>query len=276
METRIPADPVRYAMMDTAALRASFLIEGLFAPGRLGLLYVETDRAVVGSAVPAGTALELGTSRELASDFFCQRRELGVLNLGASGTITVDGRVYAMGPRDGLYVGRGSREVRFASDDPARPAQYYLVSYPAHAAHPTAHAPAASAARMHLGSAEGANDRTIHKYIHAEGIRSCQLVMGITTLAAGSVWNTMPCHTHARRSEIYLYFDLPADHVILHLMGRPEETRHLVIRDRQAAISPGWSIHSACGTSAYSFAWAMGGENQEFTDMDPVPMGSLA
>ncbi len=276
METRIPADPVRYATMDTAELRASFLIEGLFAPGRLSLLHVETDRAVVGSAVPTGVPLELTATKELACEFFCQRRELGILNLGTAGTITVDGKAFAMGTRDGLYIGRGSREIRFASDDASRPAQYYLVSYPAHAEYPTTHIRPEQAARMHLGSAEGANDRTIHKYIHAEGVRSCQLVMGITSLAPGSVWNTMPCHTHARRSEIYLYFDLPADHVILHLMGRPDRTRHLVVRDRQAAISPGWSIHSACGTSAYSFAWSMGGENQEFTDMEPVPMGSLA
>lgn len=270
METRIPGDPVRVERMNTSELRQSYLLEGLFAPGEVRLFYVETDRAVVGSAVPVGGELVLAASKELASGYFTERREVGVLNLGAAGTIIVDGHEFPIGPRDGLYISRGSRDVRFRSENAAEPAQYYIVSYPAHAAHPTTLARQADAESMHLGSGAASNDRTIHKYIHAGGVRSCQLVMGITSLAEGSVWNTMPCHTHARRSEIYLYFDLKADGFVVHLMGQPQETRHLIVRDRQAVVSPPWSIHSACGTSSYSFAWAMGGENQEFTDMDAV------
>lgn len=276
METRIPGDPIRYQRMNTAELRQSYLLENLFVPGEARLFYVETDRAVVGSLVPTSRELSLSASKELASNFFCERREAGVLNLGQAGTVTVDGQTRLVGPRDALYIGRGSKEVIFRSDKPAEPAQFYLVSYPAHTAHPTAHIRQADAEKVHLGGQATCNDRTIHKYIHAGGARSCQLVMGITSLAEGSVWNTMPCHTHARRSEIYLYFDLKPDNLIIHLMGPPQQTRHLIMRDRQAVISPPWSIHSACGTSDYSFAWAMGGENQEFTDMDAVAMKDLA
>jgi 4-deoxy-L-threo-5-hexosulose-uronate ketol-isomerase len=275
METRIPGDPVRYQRMNTADLRQSYLLEGLFTPGEVRLFYVETDRAVVGSIVPTDKELSLSVSKELASSFFCERREAGVLNLGQAGTIAVDGKTFPMGPRDALYIGRGSREAIFRSDKGSAPAQFYLVSYPAHTAYPTTHARPADAEQVHLGAQVTGNDRTIHKYIHAGGMKSCQLVMGITSLAEGSAWNTMPSHTHARRSEVYLYFDLKPDNLIVHLMGPPQETRHLIVRDRQAIVSPGWSIHSACGTSNYSFAWAMGGENQEFTDMDPVAMKDL-
>jgi len=276
METRIPGDPVRYQRMNTAELRQSYLLEGLFAAGEVKLFYVETDRAVVGSIVPIGGELGLPASRELAGSFFAERREVGVLNLGQAGTVTVDGKSYRMTPRDGLYIGRGSRDIVFRSDQSAEPARFYLVSYPAHAVHPTAHASPGGAETVRLGSAAASNERTICKYIHPGGIKSCQLVMGITSVAEGSVWNTMPCHTHARRSEVYLYFGLKPDDLVIHLMGLPQATRHLIVRDRQAVISPGWSIHSACGTSRYSFAWAMGGENQEFTDMDAVAMKDLA
>jgi 4-deoxy-L-threo-5-hexosulose-uronate ketol-isomerase len=275
MDTRIPGDPVRLQRMNTDELRQSYLLEGLFAPVEVRLFYVETDRAVVGSIVPTGGELALSTAKELASSFFCERREAGVLNLGGPGSISVDGKAYPMQPRDALYIGRGSREVVFRSDKAAEPAQFYLVSYPAHSTYPTTHIRQADAERVHLGAQATCNDRTIHKYIHAGGTKSCQLVMGITSLAAGSVWNTMPCHTHARRSEIYLYFDLLPDNLIVHLLGPPQETRHLILRDRQAVVSPPWSIHSACGTSNYSFVWAMGGENQEFTDMDAVAMKDL-
>jgi 4-deoxy-L-threo-5-hexosulose-uronate ketol-isomerase len=275
MEVRVPGDPVRFERMDTAELRESYLLERLFAPGEAKLFYVETDRAIVGSIVPTTGDLALSTAKELASSFFCERREAGVLNLGGAGSISVDGKEFRMASRDALYIGRGGREVVFRSDKAAEPAQFYLVSYPAHAAYPTAHVKQAEAERVHLGAQATCNDRTIYKYIHAGGVKSCQLVMGITSLAEGSVWNTMPCHTHARRSEIYLYFDLKPDNLIVHLMGPPQETRHLMMRDREAVVSPTWSIHSACGTSNYSFAWAMGGENQEFTDMDGVAMKDL-
>jgi len=275
METRIPGDPTRFQRMTSAEARESYLLESLFAPGEARFFYVETDRAVVGSIVPTNGGLSLPAAKELASGFFCERREAGVLNLGHPGAVAVDGRTYPMAPRDALYIGRGSKEIVFTSDKPGEPAQYYLVSYPAHAEYPTTHARPGDAETVHLGAQATCNDRTIHKYIHAGGIKSCQLVMGITLLAEGSVWNTMPCHTHARRSEIYLYFDLKDENVVMHLMGPPRETRHLIVRDRQAVISPPWSIHSACGTSNYSFAWAMGGENQEFADMDAVAMKDL-
>jgi 4-deoxy-L-threo-5-hexosulose-uronate ketol-isomerase len=276
MDTRIPGDPVRYQRMDTSELRQSYLLEGLFTAGQARLVYVETDRAIVGSIVPTSSDLTLPAAKELASSFFAERREIGILNLGQAGAITVDGHEYRMEPRDGLYIGRGSREVAFRSDKAADPARFYLVSYPAHATYPTTHARQGDAEKIHLGTGATSNDRIIYKYIHAGGVKSCQLVMGITSLAEGSVWNTMPCHTHARRSEVYLYFDLKPDNFVVHLMGPPRETRHLIARDGQAVISPGWSIHSACGTSNYSFAWGMGGENQEFTDMDAVAMKDLA
>jgi 4-deoxy-L-threo-5-hexosulose-uronate ketol-isomerase len=275
METIIPGDPVRFERMNTDEARTSYLLDGLFQPNQLTLRYLETDRAVVGAAIPGAESLALATSKELASDYFAQRREIGVLNLGAPGTVGVDGKDYQMGNRDCLYIGRGSKDVSFASVDAKNPAQFYMVSYPAHAEYPTMQMKQEDAEPVRLGSDAGCNNRTIYKYIHAEGIKSCQLVMGITSLAEGSVWNTMPCHTHARRTEVYLYFDLAPDNIIMHLMGPPDQTRHLVMRDREAVISPSWSIHSACGTSHYSFAWAMGGENQEFGDMDAVPMDAL-
>lgn len=275
MEAITPADQVRYQGMTTDELRRSFLLTGLFQPGACRLLHVETDRAVAGSAVPTTETLELPPARELSAEYLAQRREVGVLNLGGPGTVCVDGTTFPIPPRDGLYIGRGSRDIRFASDSPAQPAQFYLVSYPAHADYPTTPISRADTEQVHLGADAQCNDRTIFKYIHAGGPPSCQLVMGITSLAAGSAWNTMPCHTHARRSEIYLYFDLPEDHVILHLMGRPDETRHLIVRNREAVACPGWSIHTACGTAGYSFVWAMGGENQDFTDMDAVAMDEL-
>lgn len=275
METRIPGDPIRFERMNTQETRASYLLKGLFEENAVRLFYVETDRAVVGSVVPTEGHLTLPAGKQLAADYFAERREVGILNLGHAGTVTVDGQTYPMGPRDGLYIGRGSRQIAFASDNAADPAQFYLVSYPAHTAYPTTHVRPSDARQLQLGTRADANERTIHQYIHAEGVKSCQLVMGITSLAVGSVWNTMPCHTHARRSEVYLYFDLKPDAMIVHLMGPPQQTRHLIVRDRQAIVSPSWSIHSACGTSNYSFAWAMGGENQAFNDMDAVPMGEL-
>jgi 4-deoxy-L-threo-5-hexosulose-uronate ketol-isomerase len=261
--------------MNTAELRASYLLDNLFALNRVQMYYVDVDRAVVGSVVPGKEPLRLEAAKELASGYFAERREVSVVNLGGAGSIVVDGTAYAMASRDGLYVGRGSRDIAFHSAAASDPAQFYVVSYPAHAEHPTTRVKQADAGSVRLGSDESCNDRTIYNYIHPDGVRSCQLVMGVTALAPGSVWNTMPCHTHARRSEIYLYFDLPPENVIVHLMGRPDETRHLIVRDRQAVIAPSWSIHSACGTTNYSFVWAMGGENQEFGDMDAVSMNEL-
>lgn len=275
MDTRYLADGVRYATMTAAEMRDTFLVTNLFAPGDLQLVYCETDRAVVGSAVPLGQPVALSAADELRAAFFCQRRELGVLNVGGDGSVLVDGTTYALAPLDVLYVGRGSREVVFASDNAKQPAQFYLASYPAHAAFPTTVARRAEAAKVQLGSQAECNRRTIRKYIHPDGIKSCQLVMGVTALDEGSVWNTMPPHTHTRRSEVYMYFDVAPEARVFHFMGRPDETRHLVVADRQVVISPAWSIHCATATRRYTFCWAMGGENQAFDDMDGVQVGAL-
>jgi 4-deoxy-L-threo-5-hexosulose-uronate ketol-isomerase len=275
MDTRYLADGVRYATMSAAEMRDTFLVTGLFAPGELRLVYCEADRAVIGSAVPLVQPVPLSAADELRAAFFCQRRELGVLNIGGAGSVRVDGTTHALAPLDVLYVGRGSREVVFASDTAQQPAQYYLASYPAHAAFPTVLGRHAEATKVQLGSQAECNRRTINKYIHPDGIKSCQLVMGVTALEEGSVWNTMPPHTHTRRSEIYLYFDVAPEARVFHFMGRPDETRHLVVADRQAVISPAWSIHCATATRRYTFCWAMGGENQTFDDMDGVQVGAL-
>ena len=267
--------PAETRGMTTEQLRAAFLVQGLFQPGALSLRHIDLDRVVLGGAVPTEAPLTLEAPESLAAEFFLERRELGVLNVGGAGTVTVDGASHALGKRDVLYVGRGSREVVFESDDAARPARFYLVSYPAHEYCPTAPAPAADAEGGEMGSAASANRRRIARYIHLNGVRSAQLVMGVTVLAEGSVWNTMPAHTHHRRTEVYLYFDLPDDGMVVHLMGEPQETRHLIVRDGEAILSPGWSIHAGCGTSSYAFCWAMGGENQVYTDMLPAPVNTL-
>lgn len=276
MEIRPAVSWQEYERMTTRELRAAFLVEGLFAPGEINLVYWESDRTVLGSATPLDAPLRLEADRELAAEFFCERRELGVMNIGGAGAVTIDGTSYALGALGCLYVGRGSREVIFASDDPAQPAKFYLVSYPAHAVvHPTKPAQPADANQLQLGAPETANQRTIFQYIHEAGIRSCQLVLGFTQLAPGSVWNTMPPHTHSRRSEVYLYFDLPADAAAFHFMGPGDETRHLLVHNGQAVLSPIWSIHAGCGTRNYSFIWAMGGENQRFADMDGIAVSDL-
>ncbi len=275
MKTRIVADPVRFPRMTTEEIRNTFLLDALFKPDVIEMVYCDVDRAIVGSAVPTAKPLALEAASELRADFFTQRRELGVLNTGAAGSVKVDGKVYRMNNRDGLYIGRGSREIIFSSEDPASPAYFYLLSYPAHSEFPTMQAAKKDAAATNLGSAEQCNQRTIYKYIHPDGIRSCQLVMGFTELAAGSVWNTMPPHTHDRRMEVYLYFDVDDASRVFHLMGQPEETRHIVVANRQVVISPSWSIHSGVGTKAYTFCWGMGGENQAFDDMDGLTIDQL-
>ncbi|HEX6037015.1 5-dehydro-4-deoxy-D-glucuronate isomerase [Longimicrobium sp.] len=267
--------PVETRRMDTAELRDRFLLRGLFVPGAVTLRFVDLDRVVIGAAVPTDGTLSLEAPPEMASEFFCERRELGVLNVGGAGSVTVDGQRHAMAFRDGLYVGRGSREITFESDDAASPARFYLVSYPAHAAYPTTHVAQFEAEATELGTVASANRRILRKYFHPNGVKTAQLVMGVTELQEGSVWNTMPAHTHARRTEVYLYFSVPQDAVVMHLMGEPDQTRHLVVRDEEVALSPGWSIHSGCGTAAYTFCWAMGGENQVFADMQGVAMDAL-
>lgn len=275
MEMRYTADKARFPRMTTAEVRQAFLLDNLFRPGALDLVYTDVDRAVVGSAVPTDGKLALAASKELASAYFAQRREVGVLNVGGPGSVTVDGQAYAMAALDCLYIGRGSKEIVFASATAAEPALFYLVSYPAHTTYPTRQARRADAEAVPLGSEKDANKRTIRKYIHPAGIPSCQLVMGYTELAEGSIWNTMPAHTHERRSEVYMYFNVDDDALVFHFMGTADETRHIAVRNRQAVLSPSWSIHSGAGTRRYAFVWAMGGENQEFGDMDHIAVKGL-
>jgi 4-deoxy-L-threo-5-hexosulose-uronate ketol-isomerase len=261
--------------MTTDELRSCFLIQDLFAAGRAEFVYTDVDRAIVGGIVPTEQGLALTAGHELASEYFFERREAGVINLGADGSVSVDGEVFPLASREFLYIGRGSREIAFASATPESPAVFYLVSYPAHADHPTTHAELDSANRVDLGSQAAANRRTMFQYVHPGGIRSCQLMMGFAELHEGTVWNTFPPHTHGRRSEAYCYFDLPEDGLVIHLLGAPDETRHLVVREKEVALSPSWSIHSGAGTGGYRFVWAMGGENQAFEDIDPVKLGDL-
>src|SRR6516165_3751029 len=275
MEIRYSPNQQDYQKLGTEQLRATFLAHDLFAPGKIELLYSDADRAIVGGAVPGMSALKLVADAELRSAFFCERRELGILNIGGDGKVEVDGKRYDMSKLDCLYAGRGSKDVTFSSSDAGNPAAFYLLSYPAHATYPTTLARKSDATAVELGSPADANKRTIFKYIHTGGIKSCQLVMGFTTLAEGSVWNTMPPHTHTRRSEVYMYFDVDPKRRVMHFMGTPQQTRHVVVADRQAVISPSWSIHCGCGTGAYSFCWGMGGENQTFDDMDPAPTAQL-
>lgn len=275
MNTKLMPSPREAAVLDTDELRSTFLLEDIFSAGEIRLVYTDLDRVIVGAAMPTSDELELPNAAALKADFFCERRELGVLNLGGAGRVTVDGGCHEVGLHECLYVGRGSRQVAFASASSAAPAAFYLVSYPAHAAHPTVKGTRGDANRVELGSREEANERTIFQYIHEAGIKSCQLVMGFTEFKPGSVWNTMPCHTHGRRSEVYCYFDVPPAHRVLHMMGEPTQTRPLWVADRQVVLSPPWSIHCGSGTASYRFVWAMGGENQAFTDMDRVEIAEL-
>jgi 4-deoxy-L-threo-5-hexosulose-uronate ketol-isomerase len=275
MKTVLMADPVRYPRMTTSEIRETFLLSGLSEAGKLNVSYVDLDRAVVGFAAPQESALALPTYPELRAEYFLERREVGVLNVGGAGTVTVEGKSYELNNLDALYVGRGNRQVSFASTDKAKPAVYYLLSYPAHAEFPVTLVRKEDANPTELGSVETCNKRTICKYIFLQGARSCQLVMGVTHLAAGSNWNTMPPHTHMRRSEVYMYFNVAADARVVHLMGPPDETRHIVMADKEVVVSPGWSIHAGVGTRAYSFCWGMGGENQDYADMDPARVESL-
>jgi 4-deoxy-L-threo-5-hexosulose-uronate ketol-isomerase len=275
MKTYFVADPVRYPTMTTAQIRETFLIDALYQPGALHLAYVDLDRAVLGMAAPLAKPLALPADETLRADYFTERRELGALNIGGRGTIHVDGQTYSLQNLDCLYIGRGAKDIAFESADLDAPAVFYLLSYPAHATYPVALVRKDEANPVELGTAETCNRRTVCKYIHLDGARSCQLVMGVTHLHPGSAWNTMPAHTHMRRSEIYMYFNLGQDARVFHLMGPPEETRHIVMQDRDIVVSPGWSIHAGMGTQAYSFCWGMGGENQDYADMNPAPLQNL-
>ncbi|RWP63459.1 5-dehydro-4-deoxy-D-glucuronate isomerase [Mesorhizobium sp.] len=273
--SRFAIDPVTAAAMGTDELRHNFLIEGLFQVGRIGLTYTHYDRMIVGGAMPAGTPLSLQAIKPTGTKNFLDRREMIAVNIGGAGIVKAGGQSYELQPRDMLYLGMGANEVSFASVSPAEPAKFYLLSAPAHQSHPSQLIRIGDAKRLDLGSQATCNERSIFQFIHAEGVKTCQLVVGMTQLAPGSVWNTMPCHVHDRRMEAYLYFDLPETARVFHFMGEPDETRHLVMRNEEAVLSPGWSIHSGAGTSNYAFIWAMAGDNVDYTDVDPVAMEDL-
>ena len=275
MELRTACSPKDMKHYDTARLREEFLIQNLFTPDEVKMVYSHIDRIITGGALPVHKTLTLDAGDELRADYFLQRRALGIINIGGEGRVTVDGQTYTLRHKDGLYVGRGSREIALESVDPAAPAKFYFNSTPAHCAYPTKYIRPEDCVRVELGSLEESNHRTICKYILPGQVESCQLVMGMTSLQPGSVWNTMPCHTHDRRMEVYLYFELPEDAFVMHFMGEGDETRHIIMRNEEAVISPSWSIHSGAGTQAYTFIWGMCGENQDFDDMDGIAMKDL-
>lgn len=276
MERRFASHPNEVKQFDTDRLRKEFHIPILFTPDRLELVLTHEDRLIIGGAAPVRQEVKLETDlKELGVSHFLERRELGAINVGGPGSILVDGTEYELNNKDCLYVGKGAREVTFRSKDAAKPAKFYLNSAPAHKEFPTAKTTLAEAESGALGSIENSNERTIHRFIHENGIQSSQLVMGMTQLKTGNMWNTMPAHVHPRRMEAYMYFDLAEDAVVFHLMGEPSETRHIVMRNEQAVISPSWSIHSGVGTSNYTFIWGMAGDNKAYADMDAVSMKDL-
>ncbi len=267
-----PEDFVRY---NTQQIRDKFLLEKLVAADKIECAYTHYDRMIVGAAHPVNSVLQLGTYEQLKSTHFLDRREIGIINIAGTGTITVDGEAFELEKQDCLYIGKGRQSVSFDSHDAGSPAKYIFFSCPAHMEYPTRLMKPAEALPAEMGSLDNNNHRVINKYIHLDGIRSCQLVLGVTTFKKGSIWNTMPPHLHDRRMESYFYFDLPEGQRIIHFMGEPHETRHIFLNNEQAILSPSWSIHSGTATASYSFIWAMAGENMVFTDMDPVPVQSL-
>jgi 4-deoxy-L-threo-5-hexosulose-uronate ketol-isomerase len=275
MEVRFQNSAKETAQMNTEELRNNFLIENLMADDELSLVYSHYDRVIVGGAKPVSKILSLETQDELKADYFLQRRELGIINVGGEGTVETGGESFSLRKLDAAYIGKGVRDVRFKSSDKNNPALFYLLSAPAHQSYPNKKLSKEEAMPATVGDSSTANRRTIYKYIHAEGLQSCQLVMGLTILEKGSVWNTMPAHTHTRRMEAYFYFDVAEDQRVFHFMGQPQETRHLLMANHEAVLSPPWSIHSGCGTANYGFIWGMAGENYNYTDMDAAPLKDL-
>lgn len=274
MELRTAASPKDVKHYTTDRLREEFLVQDLFVKNEVKMVYSHIDRIIIGAAVPT-TSLSLDAGSELRAEYFLQRRELGIINIGGKGKVKVDGNEYILEYKDGMYIGMGSKEIEFVSDDENNPAKFYFNSAPAHKTYPTVLIKPEDCVTVELGSLEEANHRVIRKYILPGQVESCQLVMGMTQLKPGSVWNTMPCHTHDRRMEVYLYFEVPENNFVMHYMGEPTETRHIVTRNEEIVISPSWSIHSGVGTKAYTFIWGMVGENQDFDDMDAVKMTDL-
>lgn len=286
MELRTAASPKDVKYYTTQRLREEFLIQNLFVPDEIKLVYSHIDRIITGAATPVSKTLTLTAGDELRAEYFLQRREMGVINIGGAGTIIIDGKRYEVGFKEGMYIGMGARDISFESKDASDPAKFYINSAPAHKSCPTLlikpeGEPGEGIVivkdenKVELGSLEESNHRVICKYILPGQVESCQLVMGMTKLEPGSVWNTMPCHTHDRRMEVYLYFEMPEDAFVMHYMGEPDETRHIVMRNEEAVISPSWSIHAGSGSRAYTFIWGMVGENQAFDDMDGVAMRDL-
>lgn len=275
MEVRYASHYEDVKHYDTTELRKHFLIENLFTPGKLNMVYSHVDRIIVAGAVPTDKPLYLEASKELGSNYFLERREMGIINIGGTGIVNLDGERYELNNSDGLYVGMGIKEVSFESLDANNPAKFYINSATAHKSYPTVKIGLSEANKVKAGTDEECNKRTINQYVHPAVCQSCQLVMGMTILEPGSIWNTMPCHTHDRRMEVYLYFNMDEDNVVFHFMGTPNETRHIVVKNEQAVISPSWSIHSGVGTKNYTFIWGMVGENQTFTDMDEIPTKNL-
>ena len=277
MDIRQPIHSEHFKTLDTEGLRRHFLVDGLFTPDEATLTYSQIDRIITGGIMPVGRAVtfapELG--RHTGTDFFLQRRELGLINIGGGARVVVDDQTFEIGPREALYVGQGAKQLEFTSVDAALPAKLYFNSAPAHTCFPTRKVTQAQASPETLGAPETSNRRTIYKYLVPNVLPTCQLVMGLTQLEPGSMWNTMPCHTHDRRMEVYFYFDMSESAAVFHMMGEPTQTRHIVVRNEQAVINPSWSIHSGVGTQAYTFIWGMVGENQVFHDMDHVPMTTL-
>jgi 4-deoxy-L-threo-5-hexosulose-uronate ketol-isomerase len=275
MNIRFAVGPNETRQFNTEQLRENFLVGSLMQDDKVQLCYTHYDRVIIGGAKPVTKSLSLPNHQELKADYFLERREIGIINVGDAGTVTADGVTFQLNKMDCVYIGKGTKEVSFKSDMAEQPAAYYLLSSPAHATWPNAKFTKEQAAPVVLGAAETSNKRTVYKYIHLDGIRSCQLVMGLTVLDPGSVWNSVPPHTHTRRMEVYFYFDLAEQHRIFHFMGDPQQTRHIAMANHEAVISPPWSTHFGCGTSNYGFIWGMAGENLVYTDMDPAPIPEL-
>ncbi|WP_172370248.1 5-dehydro-4-deoxy-D-glucuronate isomerase [Sporosarcina jiandibaonis] len=275
METRYANHPEEIKTYNTDELREHFLVEKLFEAGKVHLTYTHVDRMIFGGVTPANEELTIKLDKELGVTYFLERRELGIINIGGAGSIVLDGEEIKMDRRDGLYVGRGTKEVLFRSDDANNPAKFYINSAPAHHTYPTTKIDINNIKPLEMGEPGTLNERKIYQYVHPNNCESCQLQMGLTMLQPGSVWNTMPCHTHERRMEVYLYFDMEPETRVFHFMGQPDETRHLVMKNEQAAISPSWSIHTGTATNNYTFIWGMCGENITYDDMDHVAMEDL-
>ena len=267
--------PDDFKTYTTSLIRERFLLDELAQPGKINFAYTHYDRMMVGLAMPAGETIQLPLFNILRADYFLERREMGIINVGGDGTISIGTENFSLKKLDCLYVGKGTEKVIFSSVDAAKPAVFYILSAPAHAVHPTKLLKKEEAKSGAMGAAETANKRTIYRYIHKEGLQSCQLVMGLTILEIGSVWNTIPAHTHDRRMEVYFYFDVPENQVVFHYMGEPHETRHIIAKNYNATVSPPWSIHAGSGTTNYGFIWGMAGENLEYTDMDVVQLNEL-